>query len=57
MAYIDEYLSHGDEITEYFIRELHSLAVVGLQKEGDKTPGAYRQHNVSIAQSDCKYPA
>jgi Fic family protein len=52
MAYIDEYLSHGDEITEYFIRELHSLAVVGLQQEGDKTPGAYRQHNVSIAQSD-----
>lgn len=52
MEYIDEYLSNGDEITEYFIRELHSLAVVGLQQEGDKTPGAYRQHNVSIAQSD-----
>lgn len=52
MEYIDEYLSNGDEITEYFIRELHSLAVVGLQQEGDRTPGAYRQHNVSIAQSD-----
>lgn len=52
MEYIDEYLSNGDEITEYFIRELHSLAVVGLQQEGDETPGAYRQHNVSIAQSD-----
>lgn len=52
MEYIDEYLSDGDEITEYFIRELHSLAVVGLQQEGDRTPGAYRQHNVTIAQSD-----
>ncbi|WP_368299454.1 Fic family protein [Kluyvera sichuanensis] len=52
MEYIDEYLNHGDDITEYFIRELHSLAVVGLQQEGDRTPGAYRQHNVSIAQSD-----
>ncbi|MDF7681787.1 Fic family protein [Enterobacteriaceae bacterium ESL0689] len=52
MAYIDESLSHGDEITEYFIRELHSLAVDGLQQEGDRTPGAYRQHNVSIAQSE-----
>lgn len=52
MEFIDEYLKNGDEITEYFIRELHSLAVVGLQREGDKTPGAYRQHNVSIAQSE-----
>ncbi|MFP1722299.1 Fic family protein [Lonsdalea quercina] len=52
MEFIDEHLNNGDEITEYFIRELHSLAVVGLQQEGDKTPGAYRQHNVSIAQSD-----
>lgn len=52
MAFIDEYLNHGDEITEYFIRELHSLAVDELQREGDKTPGAYRQNNVSIAQSD-----
>lgn len=52
MEYIDEYLSDGDEITEYFIRELHSLAVAGLQQEGDRTPDAYRQHNVSIAQSD-----
>ena len=52
MEFIDEHLNNGDEITEYFIRELHSLAVVGLRQEGDRTPGAYRQHNVSIAQSD-----
>ncbi|MBS3826446.1 Fic family protein [Proteus mirabilis] len=52
MEFIDEYLKNGDDITEYFIRELHSLAVMGLQREGDKTPGAYRQHNVSIALSE-----
>ncbi|ETS99365.1 MULTISPECIES: Fic family protein [Providencia] len=52
MEFIDEYLSNGDDITEYFIRELHSLVVAELQQEGDRTPGAYRQHNVSIAQSD-----
>lgn len=52
MEFIDEYLKDGDAITEYFIRELHSLVVSGLQQEGDKNPGAYRQHNVSIAQSD-----
>jgi len=52
MAFIDEALKDGDDITEYFIRELHCLAVAGLQQEGDKTPGMYRQHNVSIAQSE-----
>ena len=52
MSFIDEALKDGDDITEYFIRELHSLAVDGLQQEGDKTPGMYRQHNVSIAQSE-----
>ena len=52
MEFIDEYLKNGDDITEYFIRDLHSLTVAGLKQEGDRTPGAYRQHNVSIAQSD-----
>lgn len=40
MEFIDDYLNNGDDITEYFIRELHSLAVVRLQREGDKNPGA-----------------
>lgn len=52
MEFIDDYLKNGDDISEYFIRELHSLVVAGLQREGDKTPGAYRQHNVSIALSE-----
>lgn len=52
MEFIDRHFSNGDQITEHFIRELHGLAVTGLDREGDRTPGAYRQHNVSIAQSD-----
>ncbi|CQR23192.1 Fic family protein [Yersinia enterocolitica] len=27
------------------------MTVNGLEREGDKTPGAYRSHGVSIAQS------
>lgn len=51
MRYIGETLGEGDPISEHFIRELHSLTVNGLQREGDKTPGQYRQHAVAIAQS------
>ena len=52
MEYIEEYFKAGDEITDLFIRELHSIAVTGLEREGDDTPGAYRQKNVQIAQSE-----
>jgi Fic family protein len=52
MNFIDEHLKSGDDITEHFVRELHAIAVVGLEREGDRTPGAYRQHSVSIAQSE-----
>ncbi|OHY65380.1 cell filamentation protein Fic [Pluralibacter gergoviae] len=52
MEFIDQHFQNGEPITEHFIRELHSLAVRGLDREGDKTPGAYRQNNVSIAQSE-----
>lgn len=51
MRYIDEAIGTGAEISEHFIRELHSLTVTGLNKEGDKTPGRYRLHSVAIAQS------
>lgn len=52
MKYIDETLQKGDDITEYFIRELHSLTVSGLNKEGDRNPGTYRKHAVTIAKSN-----
>ena len=52
MAYIEESFHAGDALTEHFIRELHALAVKGLEREGDATPGAYRQTQVQIAQSE-----
>lgn len=51
MKYIEESISEGTEITHHFIRELHQLAVDGLNDEGDRTPGAYRAWNVKISQS------
>jgi len=51
MDYIEENISEGTEITHHFIRELHQLTVGDLEREGDKTPGAYRKWDVKIAQS------
>ena len=52
MGYIDEHFLPGSALTETFIRELHTLTVSDLQREGDSTPGAYRRVSVSIAGSD-----
>lgn len=52
MAYIEAHVEPGQEVTEYFIRELHDMAVRGLVREGDATPGAYRQTPVRIAQAE-----
>ena len=49
MSYIEDTFEPGQTITEHFVRELHALAVKGLQREGDETPGAYRQKQVVIA--------
>lgn len=51
MVFIEENIYQGTEITHHFVRELHQLAVSGLQGEGDKTPGNYRTWNVEISQS------
>lgn len=51
MRYIEDNISEGTEITHTFIRELHQLAVDGLNREGDQTPGAYRTWNVQISKS------
>ena len=48
MAFIEQTLKPGDALTEHFIRELHALTVSDLQREGDKTPGAYRTSPVHI---------
>lgn len=49
MSYIDEHVQPGLVLTEMFIRELHALTVSDLKREGDSTPGTYRQVPVSIA--------
>jgi Fic family protein len=52
MAYIEESIQPGDGLTEHFIRELHAITVKELEREGDATPGAYRQTQVKIARSE-----
>lgn len=52
MEYIEEFFKPGDDINELFVRQLHAIAVEGLEREGDETPGAYRLKNVQIAKSE-----
>lgn len=52
MTFIEDNFHSGEALTEHFIRELHAIAVKGLEREGDATPGAYRQTQVQIAQSE-----
>lgn len=52
MDYIEQVMKPGLPITEHTIRELHAMTVGDLEREGDKTPGAYRQGVVSISQSE-----
>lgn len=49
MTYIEEQFSPGAPVTERLIRELHSLTVAALSREGDPTPGTYRRTSVRIA--------
>jgi len=51
--YIEENLQEDDKITLTFIRELHSITVKGLTRDGSHKPGAFRTGDVSIANSSC----
>ena len=55
-AYIDEAVTEEFIFTEMFIRKLHALAVSGLNREGDTTPGSYRSTEVRIAQTAHRPP-
>lgn len=48
MDWIDEQPT-SRQISHAFIRQLHELAVDGLAREGDLTPGRYRSHDVAIS--------
>ncbi|PKO82381.1 MAG: cell filamentation protein Fic [Betaproteobacteria bacterium HGW-Betaproteobacteria-13] len=52
MAYIEEHFEPGHDVSEHFVRELHAMAVQQLEREGDATPGAYRQGPVKISRSE-----
>ncbi|MFK3774792.1 Fic family protein [Pseudomonas sp. NPDC089406] len=52
MDYIEAVIQPGVDLTEHTIRELHAMTVHGLQREGDRTPGAYREGAVRIAQAE-----
>lgn len=52
MAFVEESIEKGTNLTEHFIRELHAMTVDNLEREGDRTPGAYRVGSVRIAQSE-----
>jgi Fic family protein len=52
MAYAEEVVSQGTHITAAFIRELHHIAVSGLEREGDRTPGSFRSGPVRISKSE-----
>jgi Fic family protein len=57
MRFIESNVAPGQAMSEHFVRELHAMAVQGLQREGDRTPGAYRLGQVQIAQSQHLPPA
>lgn len=52
MRYVEEVVTPGSKLSEHLIRELHAMTVHELQREGDKTPGAYRTGSIRIAQSN-----
>lgn len=52
MDYIEAEIRPGSEMPEAFIRELHHLTVSDLEREGDRTPGAYRTGGVRINQAE-----
>lgn len=52
MSHVEQSVVPGQVLTEHLIRELHSLAVRELEREGDATPGAWRTKAVKIAKSE-----
>lgn len=50
--YIEETVQPGGEITHTTILEAHRIIVNELTREGDQTPGAYRDCDVAIARSE-----
>ena len=56
LAFIEREISSGTPVSHQFVKELHHITVHGLNREGDKAPGNYRQHAVVISGSPHKPP-
>lgn len=52
MENVEAAVAPGALITEHLLRGLHATTVAGLAREGDRTPGAYRNGSVQIAQAE-----
>ncbi len=52
MRQVEASVDPGAHITEHLLRGLHAMTVQDLQREGDRTPGAYRSGPVQIAQAE-----
>jgi Fic family protein len=56
MQHIEAAVEPGAEVSEYLIRSLHAMTVDRLEREGDRSPGAYRSGAVVIAQAEHRPP-
>lgn len=51
MQQVEEAVQPGEPLSEHLLRGLHATTVAGLDREGDRSPGAYRSGPVRIAQA------
>src|SRR5215207_6889440 len=42
MQQVEEAVQPGEPLSEHLLRGLHATTVAGLEREGDRSPGAYR---------------
>jgi len=57
MREVEQVITPGAAISEHMIRQWHGMTVDGLQREGDRHPGAWRNGGVQIAQAEHQPPA
>ena len=56
MQHVEEAVQPHEPISEHLIRGLQAMTVANLEREGDRTPGAYRNGAVQIAQAEHQPP-
>jgi Fic family protein len=52
MQQVEDAVLPGEPLAEHLLRGLHATTVAGLDREGDRHPGAYRSGPVRIAQAE-----